>query len=128
MPGLAALFDRMTDHSIVRRFGAAQAQLFFDGIVSRLPHDALKAQVTVKRSYEAMQSAEVYWTRLSVEDISVWGKYRTPPRSLFGRLGDRLSMGLAFFTLYSPEAAVVVPMHCNWYTGRTGSSTFRWAR
>ncbi|KAI0355670.1 hypothetical protein OH77DRAFT_1424615 [Trametes cingulata] len=88
VPGLAALFDRLTDHSASRRPTAEEALSFFHSIESQVPRETLAMRVTLKAGFEGMNDADVYWSKLSREDLLLWGCYRTPPRPFLQRLLD----------------------------------------
>ncbi|KAI0369716.1 hypothetical protein BV20DRAFT_996622 [Pilatotrama ljubarskyi] len=88
VPGLAALFDRMTDHSISRRPTAEEALTFFGDVKSNVSRETLETRVALKSSFEAMNDADIYWSKLSPEDLLLWGHYRTPPRPFFQRMLD----------------------------------------
>ncbi|KAI0369718.1 hypothetical protein BV20DRAFT_348772 [Pilatotrama ljubarskyi] len=88
LPGLAALFDRMTDHSPSRRLTAEEALVFLDELTMTKPLETLKMHLVMKPSAEAMILTDTYWNKLSPEEQLLWGKYRTPSRSLLARVLD----------------------------------------
>ncbi|KAI0363331.1 hypothetical protein BV20DRAFT_975793 [Pilatotrama ljubarskyi] len=88
LPGLAALFDRMTDHSISRRLTAEEALAFLDDLTQTVAPEMLEMHVVLKASYDSMNSTDTYWNKLSRDELFLWDKYRTPPRSLLVRALD----------------------------------------
>ncbi|KAI0369717.1 hypothetical protein BV20DRAFT_967723 [Pilatotrama ljubarskyi] len=88
MPSLAALFDRLTDYRLSHRLTAKEALLFVDTVKSAVSHDTLKIQVVLEPSYEAMCATDTYWSKLSPEDQSSWGCFRTPQRPFLQRALD----------------------------------------
>ncbi|KAH9859047.1 hypothetical protein C2E23DRAFT_31856 [Lenzites betulinus] len=87
-PGLAALFDRMTERS-KRRFSAAEALLFLRGLEDHSSPDVLETEVALQlNAVETMDDANVYWSKLSPEDICLWDPYRTPVQPLWARSLD----------------------------------------
>ncbi|KAH9859048.1 hypothetical protein C2E23DRAFT_31844 [Lenzites betulinus] len=88
IPGLAALFDRMTDRTIARRFSAAEALLFLRGLEDHSSPDVLEAEVVLQDDIDTMDDATVYWSKLSPEESRLWDPYRTPVRPLWARFLD----------------------------------------
>ncbi|KAI0769455.1 hypothetical protein BD413DRAFT_477624 [Trametes elegans] len=87
-PGLAALFDRMTDHVISRRLTAKGALSFYRQVVEQARLDSGQTRVVLERDYDAMDDSELYWSQLTSTDRQVWGRYRTPRLSLWARVLD----------------------------------------
>ncbi|KAI9067543.1 hypothetical protein FKP32DRAFT_1588535 [Trametes sanguinea] len=86
LPGLAALFDRMTDYCPPRRMTAQEALRWFEDMVAQQSPACLDTKVTLERSFHAMAEDDFYWSKLSEEERLRWGPYRTPPRPLWRRL------------------------------------------
>ncbi|KAI8972192.1 hypothetical protein BD414DRAFT_448755 [Trametes punicea] len=88
LPGLAALFDGMTDHSISRRLTAEEALEFFREITGALSQGQLEKDLVLVPSVEAMNDTQLYWSKLSAEELRLWGQYRMPPLSIWARILD----------------------------------------
>ncbi|KAI0355672.1 hypothetical protein OH77DRAFT_303998 [Trametes cingulata] len=88
VPGLAALFDRLTDYRLSHRPTANEALLFFSAMKAAASDETLKTRVILEPSIEAMHSSDPYWSKLSLEDQLVWGRFRTPPRPFLHRVLD----------------------------------------
>ncbi|KAI8972191.1 hypothetical protein BD414DRAFT_525342 [Trametes punicea] len=88
VPGLAALFDRMTDHSISRRMTAEEALMFFRDITGPLSQEKLANEVVLVPSFDAMNGTDAYWSKLSTDDRRIWGRYRMPEQPLWTRILD----------------------------------------
>ncbi|KAI0355669.1 hypothetical protein OH77DRAFT_1454160 [Trametes cingulata] len=88
VPGLAALFDGLTDHRVPHRLTAEEALSFFYTMKSDVPHDMLKLPIALEQSVEAMRTSETYWSKLSQEDQLSWGRFRTPSRPFWERVLD----------------------------------------
>ncbi|KAI9067542.1 hypothetical protein FKP32DRAFT_1755108 [Trametes sanguinea] len=86
LPGLAALFDRMTDYCPSRRMTAQEALQWFEEMIVQQPPACLDATVTLECTLQAMSNDDFYWSKLPVEEQLRWGPYRTPPRPLWRRL------------------------------------------
>ncbi|OSD06697.1 hypothetical protein PYCCODRAFT_1474146 [Trametes coccinea BRFM310] len=86
LPGLAALFDRMTDYCPSRRMTAQEALRWLEDMVTQQPPACLDAVVTLKCDFQAMSDDDFYWSKLSMQEQLRWGPYRTPPRPLWRRL------------------------------------------
>ncbi|KAL7281812.1 hypothetical protein ACG7TL_005135 [Trametes sanguinea] len=71
LPGLAALFDRMTDYCPSRRMTAQEALRWFEDMVAQQPPACLDAVVTLKCDFQAMSDDDFYWSKLSMEDQDV---------------------------------------------------------
>ncbi|KAI0355668.1 hypothetical protein OH77DRAFT_1424614 [Trametes cingulata] len=91
LPGLAALFDRMTDHRISHRLTAEEAVEFLNDFTAAVTPEMLKTHIVLKLSGKAMNVTDTYWDKLSPQEQLVWGPHRTPPRPLWQRLLDRIT-------------------------------------
>ncbi|KAI0821656.1 hypothetical protein BC628DRAFT_1329189, partial [Trametes gibbosa] len=91
IPELAALFDRMTDRRIARRFSAAEALSFFRGLAEQASPDILQAEVVLQSDIDTMDDASVYWSKVPAETLRVWAMYQTPPQSSWARFLDWLA-------------------------------------
>ena len=88
VPGLAALFDRMTDHSPTRRYTAEQSLMLFNEILSSIPKETFEARFTAKSNKEAGLNDDYCWSKLSAEERSAWERYRSPRPPFFHHVLD----------------------------------------
>ncbi|KAM5531272.1 hypothetical protein V8D89_015073 [Ganoderma adspersum] len=79
VPVLPALFDKMTTHIVSQRFSAEEALEFFRCETEDLPRNVREAQLVLSFEGEAMDSSDVYWSRLSPQCQAQWAWLRTPP-------------------------------------------------
>ncbi|KAI9068263.1 hypothetical protein FKP32DRAFT_1672349, partial [Trametes sanguinea] len=86
LPGLAALFDRMTDYCPPRRMTAQEALQWFEEMIAQQPPACLDANVALECKIQAMCNDDYYWSKLSEVEQLRWRSYRTPPRPLWRRL------------------------------------------
>lgn len=79
VPMLPALFDKMTTHVISQRFSAEEALEFFQSETKDLAQDVIGGHLVLSIEGQAMNSSEVYWSRLSPQRQTQWASLRTPP-------------------------------------------------
>ncbi|KAI0369723.1 hypothetical protein BV20DRAFT_945797 [Pilatotrama ljubarskyi] len=91
MPLLAPLFDRMTTHVISERFTAPEAADFIDFILAQVSQATLDKSLTVYPEWECGADTDIYWSRTTPEFSARWKQYRTPKRSWFVGVLDRIT-------------------------------------
>lgn len=91
LPGLAALYDQMTDHRIALRPTAQEALSFLNNITLGLPGATLDAQVTVNMTCEAGYDTRVYWLKLAPEEYRRWQQYKISPRPMHEQILDLIA-------------------------------------
>ncbi len=90
LPGLAALYDRMTTHIVSQRFTAEEAQAFLQSVMNRSPRDVLTVRLKLAPRYDAMSYSDVYWSKLSPQLQKSWSELRTPPTPFWSNILDWL--------------------------------------
>ena len=76
----------MTTHVVSQRFTAVEALSFYNEHFSGLPDDLLAHPLTLCMGFEPLRDPEVYWSRLSPQDLLRWQSFRVPPNSWDERL------------------------------------------